>query len=351
VDAEKGRLAEALAEPVADGRIELVWVPQATWEGVHSRLLAGEWHVLHFVGHGDYDTRTDEGVLALVGSDGRADLVEAGRLADLLGEAQPAPRLVVLNSCSSGQTGAHDLFSGTAAALARSGISAVAAMQFTVSDAAAIAFARGFYTAIAHGRGVDEAARSGRISILGAPRSLELVTPVLYLRGQATQLFTFIAPPADGRETPSERQFSLGNKPPAAARQEKTQRRTVATNSPDSVRPPEALRRAWRGQIRIAKISRIGYDTEVLIKLTYQAHTLVARWAMTDYLKLDGQRIASSWSNVNGKHSFTMSDGPRQLAAQVELQEFPAEGRSSKHYKILRLVVDGQEVPLIDHQM
>jgi hypothetical protein len=84
-------LAEALAGPVAVGLVEVVWVPQATWAGVHARLLAGEWHVLHFVGHGDYDTRTDEGVLALVGSDGRADLVEAGRLADLLGEAQPTP--------------------------------------------------------------------------------------------------------------------------------------------------------------------------------------------------------------------------------------------------------------------
>jgi len=121
--------------------------------------------------------------------------VEASRLADLLGEAEPRPRLVVLNSCSSGETGVQDLFSGTAAALVRSGISAVAAMQFTVSDGAAIAFARGFYTALASGRRVDEAARSGRISILGAPGTLEWVTPVLYVRGETTQLFTFTGSP------------------------------------------------------------------------------------------------------------------------------------------------------------
>ena len=197
VDAEMDRLAEALAEPVAEGLVEVVWVPQATWEGVHTRLLAGEWHVMHFVGHGDYDAGTDEGVLAMVGNDGRADLIEASRLADLLGEAQPTPRLVVLNSCASGQSGAQDLFSGTAAALARSGISAVAAMQFAVSDTAAIAFARGFYTAIAHGRPVDAAARSGRISILGIPHSLEWVTPVLYVRGDVSQLFA-LSPPSLG---------------------------------------------------------------------------------------------------------------------------------------------------------
>jgi CHAT domain/Kelch motif/Galactose oxidase, central domain len=202
VSAEKQHLAEALAEPVAAGLVELVWVPEASWEAVHARLLAGEWHVLHFVGHGDYDTRTDEGVLALVGAGGRADLIEAGRLADLLGEAQPTPRLVVLNSCSSGETGAHDLFSGTAAVLVRSGISAVAAMQFAVSDAAAIAFARGFYTALARGRAVDEAARSGRISILGVPRTLEWITPVLYVRGEATHLFTVSAPDGEIQRDP-----------------------------------------------------------------------------------------------------------------------------------------------------
>ena len=54
----------------------------------------------------------------------------------------------MLNSCSSGQGGATDLFSGTAAALVRSGISAVTATQFPISDRAAVAFPYGFYTAL-----------------------------------------------------------------------------------------------------------------------------------------------------------------------------------------------------------
>jgi hypothetical protein len=52
---------------------------------------------------------------------------------------------------------------------------------------------------MAHGRSIDEAARSGRISILGAPGSLEWVTPVLYVRGQPSQLFT-LTTPGTGRE-------------------------------------------------------------------------------------------------------------------------------------------------------
>ena len=189
VSAEQERLSEALAAPIAEGLIQLEWLAQVTWGALQEKLLSDRWHVLHFIGHGDYDPGADQGVLALVGEGGRANLVGAEQLADLLNEARPTPRLVVLNSCSSGEQGTQDLFSGTAAALVRSGISAVAAMQFTVSDPAAIAFATGFYTAIANGRSVDDATRSGRIAILGAPGTLEWVTPVLYVRGENTQLF------------------------------------------------------------------------------------------------------------------------------------------------------------------
>ena len=257
VGAEKDHLAEALAGPAAAGLIEVVWVPAATWHGVQDQLLAGQWHVLHFVGHGDYDTRNDEGVLALVGRDGRADMVEASRLADLLGETQPRPRLVVLNSCSSGQAGTTDLFSGTAAALVRSGICAVAAMQFTVSDTAAIAFARGFYTAIAHGRNVDEAARSGRISILGTPGSLEWVTPVLYVRGQATQLFTLTSSRAAGHEGPPGHQASAGARLPAGEQGSEPARRRRAELS--------ALYVAARAELRLQHFdTAIGLFDELL---------------------------------------------------------------------------------------
>ena len=178
-----------------------------SWDALHAKLLEREWHVLHFIGHGTYDTVTDEGVLAFVGRNGRADYVTASALADLLDEAEPTPRLVVLNSCQSGAGGTTDLFSGTAAALAHSGIRAVAAMQFSISDAAALAFARGFYTALAHNRGIDEAVRSGRIGILGLGRgTLEWVTPVLYLRGDA-ELFDLAAPSAalEAKQPPPQR--------------------------------------------------------------------------------------------------------------------------------------------------
>ena len=191
VEKEQEQLTRALARPRAEGLVELHWAAEATWAALQDLLLGGQWHVVHFIGHGDFDISRDEGVLALTREDGRADLVEAARLVDLLREARPMPRLVVLNSCSGATTGVNDLFASTAAALVRGGISAAAAMQYPISDAAAVAFARGFYGAVAHRRGIDDAMSSGRVAILGlSGQTLEWVTPVLYLRGHGTQLFT-----------------------------------------------------------------------------------------------------------------------------------------------------------------
>ncbi|TQM62875.1 CHAT domain-containing protein [Humibacillus xanthopallidus] len=190
VAGERARLEEALAEQVEAGWIHLEWLLDASWQRLHEKLLDETWHVLHFIGHGSYDLTRDEGVLAFVGRDGRPDLVNASRFTDLLHEARQRPRLVVLNACLTAAESTDDLFSGTAAALVRSGINAVAAMQFAISDKAAIAFARGFYMSLAHGRLIDEAMRSGRIAILGVARdTLEWVTPVLCVRGDDTRLF------------------------------------------------------------------------------------------------------------------------------------------------------------------
>jgi len=198
VEKEQEQLTRALARPHAEGLIEIHWAAEATWAVLQDLLLSGQWHVVHFVGHRDFDISQDEGVLALTREDGRADLVGADRLVDLLHEARPMPRLVVLNSCSGAATGVNDLFASTAAGLVRGGVSAVAAMQYPISDMAAVAFARGFYTAIAHGRGVDDATSSGRVAILGtSARTLEWITPVMYLRGHENRLFT-LQPPSPG---------------------------------------------------------------------------------------------------------------------------------------------------------
>lgn len=201
VGQERENLTSALARSAERGLVDLQWAPDATWSSLQELLLSQEWHVIHFIGHGDFDFEREEGILALVGKDGRANRVEGSRFVDLLRQARPMPRLVVLNSCSSATSSSEDLFSGTAAALVRGGVSAVAAMQFEITDDAAIDFCRGFYNAIAHGRGVDQAVSSGRVAILGSSsETLEWVTPVLYLRGLNSELFAVERAQETGRE-------------------------------------------------------------------------------------------------------------------------------------------------------
>ncbi len=188
VDGEKQRLRAAM-KPLGS-RVSLRWVEGGRWADVQRELIAEHWHVLHFVGHGGFDRESGEGMLALENDEGGSDLVGADRFSDLLTLQVPPLQLVVLNSCSGAQAAASDVFSSSAASLARTGVSAVVAMQFAVSDPAAKAFTAGFYQAIAHNRTIAEAVRIGRIGIRGtSEETLEWITPVLYLRGDDAALF------------------------------------------------------------------------------------------------------------------------------------------------------------------
>src|SRR5215470_112051 len=196
VDEERRRLTDAIDDLGRRRQVELTWASRGTWPCMQEALLDGHWHVLHFIGHGGIDR--DVGVLALENEAGRANLVSSARFARLLHACRPVPRLVVLNSCQSGEAAADDLLSSTAAALVHSGISAAVAMQFVVTDPAALAFSRGFYQSLAHNHPVDEAVRLGRIAIDGTgENTLEWVTPVLFLRTDETRLFT-VGRPDDG---------------------------------------------------------------------------------------------------------------------------------------------------------
>ena len=205
VGRERDYLERALDPLTRKGLVKVDWVMQAGWADLQVALMRRSYHCLHFIGHGDFDEVTGQGELALVGADGRPEVVEANRFVGLLRTAQPIPRLVVLNSCLGAAAGVEDLFAGTASALVRGGVRAVVAMQYGITDAAAVEFARGFYDAVAHGREVDVAVADGRVAILGMNgRTLEWVTPALYLRGDNPQLFVVSLPDETGEVEASE---------------------------------------------------------------------------------------------------------------------------------------------------
>ena len=193
LEKEKDNLAQALDGPVGRGLVELHWAPEASWAELQAILLDGPWHIVHFIGHAGLDVHGDEGSVTLVTDDGRADSVAAHQFVDLLHQASPIPRLVVLNSCRGSQNSASNSFSRIADALVRGGISSVVVMQYEVSERSASAFARAFYSDIADGRSIDESLTSGRVAIRDTSQhTLEWLTPVLYLRGRDPRLFGIV---------------------------------------------------------------------------------------------------------------------------------------------------------------
>jgi membrane-associated phospholipid phosphatase len=154
---------------------------------------------LHFIGHGRYDERAQEGMLLVEGSDGRSAAVSSHKFGALLHDHQTL-RLVVLNACEGGRTSSVDAYGGVAQALLRSQIPAVIAMQAEISDGAATTFAREFYSALADGCAVDAALGEARKALFTETESLEWGTPVLYTSSADNLLFE-LAPAVENGST------------------------------------------------------------------------------------------------------------------------------------------------------
>lgn len=201
VQREKQRMENAIRDLQVRGLVNLEWLPGQTWRDLRHAMWKGPWHVFHFIGHGDFDSSADEGIIALVNEVGKTTHpLRATQLGRLLA-GHRSLRLVLLNSCEGARGGKHDIFSSTAAILVQRGIPAVLAMQYEITDRAAIEFARTFYEAVANGMPIDAAALEGRLAIsIGVANTVEWGTPVLYMRSSDGTLFSLkdipIPPPS-----------------------------------------------------------------------------------------------------------------------------------------------------------
>lgn len=198
VEQEWARLQTALAGRQAQDLIALARLDQPTVAGLQRALRREEVHILHFIGHGFFDARQDEGGLVFEEETGQGRRVSAEQLGTLLHD-QPALRLVFLNACE-GARGGTTPFAGVAQKLVQQRIPAVLAMQFAVSDAAAIALAYEFYCALADGVALDEAVGEARKAIYVAGERFEWGTPVLFSRSADGMILDV----ARGKEQPME---------------------------------------------------------------------------------------------------------------------------------------------------
>jgi hypothetical protein len=201
VEREKANLEWALSELVEEGMLTVTLLENATLPVLADCLLRGRFHVFHYIGHGGFDERSQDGILVLEDGWGRGHLVSGERMAVLLGN-HPTLRLVLLNACEGARTSRDDPFAGTATTLVRTGgVPAVVAMQFAITDEAAITFARGFYTALSVGRPVDAAVSCARLAIFADDNDVEWGTPVLYMRAPDGCIFDVAALTPEMRES------------------------------------------------------------------------------------------------------------------------------------------------------
>lgn len=195
VEKEWEALTQGLLARQQQGLVELTRLPQATLATLQDFLRTGIYHVFHFIGHGSFDPRQQQGVLLFEDEHGRSNPVTADTLNTHL--ADYLPQVVFLNACESAVTAEKDLFAGTAQHLVELGVPAVIAMQFAIHDTAAITLAREFYEAVAVGYPVDAALAEARRALYGDHEWMEWGTPVLFSHRLALHLLdlTDVTPP------------------------------------------------------------------------------------------------------------------------------------------------------------
>lgn len=165
-------------------------------EALRDVLLEKDFHVLHFMGHGDFDAASGQGMLYFTDED-EAELPVGGKLLASHLAGLPSLRLVFVNACDTARANSRAPFAGVATALLQAGLPAVIAMQRPIGDEAALEFSRSVYRRIAAGDPVDAAVSEGRLAITRSQRCpLEWGTPVLFLRSEDGRLFTPATTPA-----------------------------------------------------------------------------------------------------------------------------------------------------------
>ena len=218
VEAEWKRLNESLADLIAAGTIAVERLDGATLGGLQRKLRRAQYHIFHFIGHGEFDQTLQEGVLLLERENKRGHRVGSQYLGMLLHDHESL-RVAILNACEGARSSRQDPFAGSAQSLVQQGIPAVIAMQFEIADDVASTFAHEFYGALADRYPIDAAVTEARKAIFASGREIEWATPVLYLRAPDGRIFDVAAAPPKAAEP---------GPPPAAARRARRHGRGTA---------------------------------------------------------------------------------------------------------------------------
>ncbi|MFQ6059474.1 MAG: CHAT domain-containing protein, partial [Anaerolineae bacterium] len=189
-DEELAVIYEALDEPLRRGQIHIEVVDEASEGEMQRALIARDYRVVHFIGHGNFDEKEQVGYLVIEDRDGNATGLSGADFAGLL--AGRGVRLVLLSSCRTAEASPAQAYRSVAGALLRRGLPAVVAMQYPILVSSARTFYGTVYEALAANRSLEVAVTEGQqaLYLQRGPRRgdplrspLQWATPALFSRG------------------------------------------------------------------------------------------------------------------------------------------------------------------------
>jgi hypothetical protein len=126
---ERDRINKGIDDLQRLGRVDFQWVDGGTGKDLMNKLLEGDWHIFHFIGHGGTERGAnhngngfdESGFIVMVDEDGKPAKKFASDLATMLVGARRSLRLVVLNCCESAKVNVGERFGNPAIGLMRAG--------------------------------------------------------------------------------------------------------------------------------------------------------------------------------------------------------------------------------------
>jgi len=187
--AEVASLMEEFAKAKTTSRLQVIPLDgTASLRNIGDTLSRLRCHGLHLVAHGDFKALRSQGRILLQSDTGSPEWISVEQLRSWV---NPHLRLVVLQSCKSAPVTAADRLphAGAAAALVRSGVPAVVAMQDVITTREARVFSSAFYRELLQDGLVDRAVNAGRRAMSALP-DVDWSIPALFHRLENCQLWS-----------------------------------------------------------------------------------------------------------------------------------------------------------------
>jgi CHAT domain len=353
---EEERIRHGFAPLTDAGLLELDVLTDATPARLHGKIQARElenregdsrqYDVVHFIGHGEFDKRANQGKLVFQTKNGGRHDVDIRTLREIL--CGRGIQLVFLNACDTARDTHVTLNRGIAQALVEGGIPAVVANQYPVLDDSAVGFTDHFYWSLALGASLGEAAREARIALnysIGH-ESIDWAIPVLFARDPTFRLCV--------------RRGEVTASPPGADQgQARSPRETAGPTLPTAVSSqPDAAKAGQAALSDASRVVRVGVAD--LARFFKELDDTLARLnEVQDRFLFESAEIVAplgAWEfNADSGRSYLhaerlakmLRDKPRELGVDFLVCVTNRRMRSDKYYDLYQWWSADPELPIV----